>query len=55
MTAAIRHGVVGVCEVSDEVRLVRPHCRPSKPEAQTLSIGAAVAFPEAGLSVERRR
>lgn len=55
MTAANRHGVVGVCEVSDEVRLVRPHLSTPKPEAQALSIGVGIAFPEAGMRFERRR
>lgn len=55
MTAATRHGVVGVCDASDEVRLVRPHLSTPRPEAQTLSIGVEIAFPEAGMGFERRR
>lgn len=55
MTAATGHGVVGVCEVSDEVRLVRPHCRPPKKGSPDSQHGAAAALPEAGLSVERHR
>jgi hypothetical protein len=45
--AAIHHGVVGVCESSDDVRLVRPHCRPPSRKPRLSALGPGTPFQRA--------
>jgi len=45
--AAIQHGVVGVCESSDDVRLVRPHCRPPSRKPRLSALGPGTPFQRA--------